>query len=681
MKKYNYLLSALMVPAVVFGTCTGGTGGGSTSVSLPTSVTGIQSFSYSTASLYNFAVSAGGGAITAGNYSAWCTDPNHAVIPGGGTNYDGSTQVPEDPKNATGSAVYTPVNSYSITGTGTTGTGNAYGVAGYTFNGTGYTTTKLSLTQEWSAVNWVINHPAGVSKETPTSTDVQNVIWQLLHPETYYGTSLSYLVVSATDPKATVTNTPNSFLLYQDALANGLSFTPSTGDLVAILMLPAATNPTYQGFIIGVPIVCTTATGSLTLTKTSNVGAAGANAFQLVTYTYTITNTGSTTLQDFVIVDDNGTPAYKGDDVTINLPAGTTLASGKSISVTNTVYLPITLFYQSGSQAAFDTLIPQVIPATPATVNPTLLLTYLIDSDVTDNYYGKNASNAWQDNGGHTIAQVEAGFAEFGLYDSAGNLVGDFKGNYIAPVGVSTSVPSGLASSGVIGTPAKGNGSNFVIDSTLANNLNNFPQFVGNTVDSPVAGTANWQGIAGYKVYVNEGAFGVHGLGSAKVLQNYLANTKSGYSGKCGSSRAATYVPCIYGDVVTSTATVVADVCGCTTVIHASTCLTVKLCGATKPGCNSSGNHDCQKPTDCSCSCSNCRSGLHGNCSNKTWWGAPAKCSAPVCGCPCAQCKAGNHKSCSQVGCTDSRCHTEHCGHDTVICKDVTSGKTKSLCW
>jgi uncharacterized repeat protein (TIGR01451 family) len=106
-----------------------------------------------------------------------------------------------------------------------------------------------------------------------------------------------------------------------------------------------------------------------------NVGAAGAN--HLVTYTYTIRNTGSTTLQNLVIVDDNVTPNYSEDDVTINLPDGTLLKPGATFKVTSTVYLPISLFYQSGGQSAFDTLIAQVVPipaGSPAVALPSLLI-------------------------------------------------------------------------------------------------------------------------------------------------------------------------------------------------------------------------------------------------------------------------------------------------------------------
>jgi len=92
-KKYNYLLSVLMVPAIVLqagttgSTCSGA--GGSTAVTLPGSVTGIQTFNAtSTTTPYFFAVSSvsSAGVFSAGTtYGAWCTNPS-GVVPGGGIN-------------------------------------------------------------------------------------------------------------------------------------------------------------------------------------------------------------------------------------------------------------------------------------------------------------------------------------------------------------------------------------------------------------------------------------------------------------------------------------------------------------------------------------------------------------------------------------------------------------------
>jgi len=667
-KNYNNFMSLLLVSAMVAqagGTCPGG-GGGSTppSLTLPATVTGTETFSFTTPYLYNLAVSSvsSPGVISAGkSYGVWCTNPT-GLVPGGGVNPNGTVTPPQDPNNPTGAATYMPVNSYTISGAG----GVNYGAPGFTYDPTipGFTTTSLTLAQEWAAVNWILNNPAGVSGEAPSALDTQAAIWQLLLPNQGF----AYLLESNV--------TTNAWALYKDAITYGLSFIPTTGQVVAVLMVPTtpAGSPTYQGIIIPIPIPCPgTLGGSATLTKTVNVGAGGANAFQLVTYTYTIKNTGSTTLQNLVIVDDNGTPNYPEDDVTINIPAGTTLAPGASYSVTSTVYLPISLFYQSGSEAAFDTLIPQVIPVptgSPAGTLPNLQLTYLIDADVTDNTYGTGSSAGWAGNGGHTFAEELAGYAEFALYNSRGTLISDFDVNYLKKVTATSHFPSGYASTP--GTVSVG-GTNYIyyLESTLQDNLNDYPQFVGDTVNSPVAGTPNWETITGYKVLVNEGIFGIYGIGSAAVKKNYLAATETAYSGKCGYARPTTYTPCIYGNLVNSTAYLCAQVCGCSTPVHAKACLTVKLCGAALPRCDNASSHRCQDPVHCSCSCAQCQAGMHGQCTNTTGWGwftAPAKCTPPVCGCTCAQCKAGNHGACSRVGCTDPTCHANNCTHNTMRC-------------
>ena len=683
MKKYNHLLSVLLVPAMILqagGTTTCAGGGGGTiapTVTLPASLTGIETFNYSTATLYNLAVStvsSNGTAFTAGTtYSAWCANPA-GIVPGGGTLPGTPPTVvgPEDPSNSpTGLATYSTIeNTYSISGSG----GANLGIPGFTYSinlaGVGsYTTTQLTLAEEWAAVNWILNNLAGSSNETPTTSDIQGAIWQLLYSP--YGQNV--YTINAPSPL-----TSASYALYQDALAH-TNFIPTTGQVVGILLIPntpAATKGTYQAVIIPVPVVCTTAPGSATLTKTSTVNSSGANAFELVTYTYTIKNTGTTTLGNLNIVDDNGTPNYTGDDYTLPIPSTVTIAPGSSYSISTQVYLPISLFYQSGDKAAFDTLIPQIVPAASAGAKASLLLTYLIDTDVTDNTYGTGASAAWKDNGGHTFGEIESGYAEFAFYNSIGQTVADFDVNYLKNLGVSTTNSSGYNSSlgSIITNNSYLTSSNgFSLDSTLADNLNNFP-LANDTLNSPAAGTDSWDVTAGYKVLLNEGAFGMFGSSfSAVVKKNYLAATETGFSGKCGSPQGATYTPCIYGNVINSTAYLCANVCGCSTIVHAKACLSVKVCGATQPTCNNPGGHICQQPVHCGCTCAQCQAGNHGKCT------APVKCKPPVCTCPCAQCQAGNHGGCTHVGCTDPICHANSCNHNTVKC--VVANKPTTYCW
>jgi hypothetical protein len=609
-------------------------GSGATPPALPTSVTGTQvanadgSYTFTVAA--NGVVPASNTTFTAGSsYGVWCSHST-AALPGT-------------------SITYTPYNyAQYIANT----SGGNFGTAGTASNANlnpadGTFDLPLSLVDEWNAVNWILNNPSGVSNESPNATDTQAAIWQLLDPN-----GLNYVKPNGL-PNSLLG--PDALALYTDAINNGLTFVPTTGQYVAVLMVPAGSNAAYQGFFVPVKLACS-ASGSMTLTKTSSVS--NANAFQLITYTYTITNTGSTALEGIVIVDDNGTPTYKEDDVTINVSALLTtssnptgsLAPGASYKVTSTVYLPISLFYQAGSEAAFDTLIPQVLPSTTPGVLNQLLLTYLIDTDVSDNTYGTNASAGWAGNGGHTFAEELGNYAEFAFYDSRGNLVSDFDVNYLKSVPADSEFPSGYA-----GTPGSifWGGTKYInyLTSTLADNLNMFPQFVHDTTNSPVAGTPNWQPISAYKVLVNEGIFGICGIGSASVKKNFLAATETPFGGKCGYAKSATYTPSVICSTVKSTAYAWATVCGCSTVVHAQTCLSVTLNGCGKPICSSAPSHQCQQPPVCHCTCYNCQ---HGKCG-----------------------------SCTHVGCDDDGCHRGGvggtCPHATVHCQ--VAGKPVTQCW
>ena len=63
--------------------------------------------------------------------------------------------------------------------------------------------------------------------------------------------------------------------------------------------------------------------------------------FQPVTYTYVVTNCGAVTLTDIAVNDDNGTPDYAGDDLTVGNIA--VLQPGATETLTRTVRLPVQL--------------------------------------------------------------------------------------------------------------------------------------------------------------------------------------------------------------------------------------------------------------------------------------------------------------------------------------------------
>ncbi len=147
MKDHKSFLVSLLVSAMVLqagGTCTSGGGSTPPSLTLPASVTAIQTYGFTNSSFANFAVISvsSPGVISAGtSYDVWCTNPT-GIVPGGGKNPNGTVTPPPDPNNPTGVATYTPVNSYTISGAG----GVNYGAPGFTYDPTipGYTTTSLS---------------------------------------------------------------------------------------------------------------------------------------------------------------------------------------------------------------------------------------------------------------------------------------------------------------------------------------------------------------------------------------------------------------------------------------------------------------------------------------------------------------------------------------------------------
>jgi hypothetical protein len=548
-------------------------------------------------------------------------------MPGGGL-------IPSVGPNG-GLTFYTPYNYSSYI----TQSGGSFGVGGYPLLNTTtglFTLAPLTLDKEWNAVNWILNFG---SSDSPSPTDEQHAIWQLLHPES----GLNYV---ATNGVAGSLLTAQAAVLYNDALTH-TDFIPGAGGLVAVLLVPTTPGSSatpYQGFLVPIPVPTTcTSTGSATLTKTASV--TNANAFEIITYTYVVHNTGATTLSNLVVVDDNGTPNYTGDDVTVGTLAS--LAPGAMATFTNTAYLPISYFYQVGSASAFDTLIPQAIPASGSTM-ASLELTYLIDEDVTDNTYGTGASAGWAGNGVHTFAQEEGNHLQWSLSDRGGIRVSDFDANFIYHYGVSSTLPSGYGAN--VYQVNYGNGKYISsASSTLADNLNGYTKFFSDETNSPV-GDANWQTISGYKVTVSDGIFGLCGIGPNSVgITNYLTTSEIAFGGKCGYAKAVSYCPKIVGSKVTSTAWLTATVCGCTTIVHAKASVCVTLNGCAQPVCNNPVAHICLQPVKCECTC--------------------------------AKCKAGDCSHCEDYGCDHKGCgkYSAVCPHGTQ--NYTVAGVKKSICW
>jgi hypothetical protein len=632
LKRAKFALSVLLVPALVIAgtgggttTCTSGSGASTApTFNLPATVLGVQ-VATGTPTTFDLTLSGVPAGLSIANttYGAWCTNPS-GFRPSEIVDFSQTPPVLFDPS---GVATYNVYNSYAPS---TYSAGNDTGFPGPVYG----STQVLTLSAEWNAVNYVLNHLTGTNGNIPaTVNDIQGVIWQLLHPDT---------VGSNLYPTNTFADS-NSVKLYNDAIANGTTFRPGNGQFAALILVPqtpAGSPEPFQGVLIPVCVKgggCT-GTSSATLTKTANVSSA--NPFQLVTYTYVVKNTGTTTLTNIVVTDDNGTPTFSGDDFTVGTIAS--LAAGKSVTFTATVYLPIKLFFQNGSTGIWDTLIPQV-PTTPSNA---LILMYLQDPDISDNTYSSGGSD--------TFGALLDNYAEFVFFDAKGNLVSDFKADYISPVTKSSMFPSGYGA-GLQGNMVYGS-SKYIdyITSTLSQNLNGYPKFYNDEVNSPI-GDNNWQNLAAYEVTVDKGIFGWYGMGGAAIKTNYLGASKCGAIGS--------YTPLPVCSRIVNTAYLCAGVQNCCTIIHASASVCVTVNGITQPTCSQSYQHKCQHQEECRCNCANCLAGNHDKCTQSNC--SDARCAdkgcPQQCQCHCVKCSSGDHAHCIKIGCKDTICHKKGC--------------------
>jgi hypothetical protein len=96
----------------------------------------------------------------------------------------------------------------------------------------------------WNEINYVINYPDGINNNLATSTtDVQNVIWQLLYP-IGVGANPYFLSTSA------------AVNLYNEATGSAAqTFIPNSTQFVGVVVLPSTASPqASQPLIIQVPL-------------------------------------------------------------------------------------------------------------------------------------------------------------------------------------------------------------------------------------------------------------------------------------------------------------------------------------------------------------------------------------------------------------------------------------------
>jgi hypothetical protein len=254
-----------------------------------------------------------------------------------------------------------------------------------------------------------------------------------------------------------------------------------------------------------------------------------------VTYSYVVTNTGSLTITNITVVDDNGTPGYTNDDFTVGTIAS--LAPGAFQTFTKTVLLPQQLCETiNGTNVTVGSVITTVLPSGDIQVA-------FIQSLVNDNRYGTNATG-WA--GGHKFNDlVGSDKAEFVFTDSTGKTNLNVFLDYISaavsnkfPSGVSN-YPSGYGTLGVTGgdgSVISGGASNVLSATTsFTDDLNKYP--VGFLVNSPketapLSGVSTvapgWNYNDSYTIVVSKKAFGTNGFGGAAVVFVHNSPAKLG---------------------------------------------------------------------------------------------------------------------------------------------------------
>ena len=254
------------------------------------------------------------------------------------------------------------------------------------------------------------------------------------------------------------------------------------------------------------------------LVKSANINFV--SPFDPVTYTYTVANTGSISLANVVIFDDNGTPDFAGDDFSPTFVGGDANNDGlldptEMWIYSETVILPLIMCQPvDGVPTQAGTMIVDILP------NGDVKATFITSMAVNDNTYGLNTGADW-DRVHKFTNLVGSDHARFGFTNGDGNVVFDAKVDYISETGTAL-YPSGFGTFGVDGKEGvinTGSLSDVVGFSTsLSDNLNQSPAYYGFTVDSPVLPDANWEVRMIYSLTLTGATFGASGLGEVRII-------------------------------------------------------------------------------------------------------------------------------------------------------------------
>lgn len=276
-------------------------------------------------------------------------------------------------------------------------------------------------------------------------------------------------------------------------------------------------------------------TPGMELVKTA--GAATIAPYEAVTYFYTVTNTGGTTLTNIVVSDDNGTPNFAGDDLTIGTIAS--LAPGFFETLSAQI-IPVVC---TGAVVNGNPLTAGAVIVVVTQANGDIKVTYLQDFGINDNTYGTGAIG-WSGNNHNFGHLTGSDKLELRFFDANNTKVLDFYLDYLTS---SSSFPSGYGALGPFGGDGSlifGSASDIVSWTTsLSDNLNdpaNLPfksalivnsptsLVAGNVVIDPAKAPGGWDAINSYTVVVKGSAFGAAGFGSVVVPDQHNSPNKPG---------------------------------------------------------------------------------------------------------------------------------------------------------
>ena len=294
-----------------------------------------------------------------------------------------------------------------------------------------------------------------------------------------------------------------------------------------------------------------------------------------VDYTYSVTNTGGIALSNIVVVDDNATPDFMGDDFNptpILQTSGPYL--GKNIGDLDGDNLLDTTEIWKYSAKVIPPVVMTVTTTTGATPISSGVLSYVTlangdirvfyrqDNNFNDNTYGTGSDLGWTSQAKtHKFTDLtgsdKAGFL---VKYSDGTTLAQFYQDYITLGGTNTegyaafSGYQSLGFSGGDGSFVSGNSAVLKdFDSTLETDLNqagianNGVAYAAMITNSPV-NDSKWDVVDGYSFVIDSSAFTIKSFGGVTIFDQHNSPAKVGASN--------TYVPTIVGGGSVNTATV-----------------------------------------------------------------------------------------------------------------------------